>query len=303
MSGVGPPSRTVEVLEPGLLTTVQDLGRPGRARLGVSPSGAADLPAARLANRLVGNTEDAAVLEATLGGLVLRFPAGAVVAVTGADAGATVREPEGRPRHLAGGSSTYVGVGGELRLGVPARGLRTCVAVRGGLDVPRVLGSRSTDLLGGIGPAPLAAGDVLPLGEEVVGEAPALDVPAHQQAREPGVLRLLAGPRLDRLGPRGLDALCCNEWSVSVDSDRVAVRLTGQPLPVTGGGEVPSEALLRGSVQLPPGGRPVVFLADHPVTGGYPVVAVVITADLPALAQLRPGEEVHLRRAPGANTA
>ena len=282
----------VDGLGPSVL--VQDLGRPGWAHLGVPRSGALDRPAAALANRLVGNDPFAACLEVLLGGLALRADAGIWVAVTGAPCPVEI---DGRAE--AFGSAVRVPGGGRLSLGRPRAGLRSYVAVSGGIDVPPVLGSRSTDTLGRVGPAPLVVGDVLPVG--IAGSAPApLDTP-----RPPGLgpLRLTRGPRADRVAGDVLDLLERTSYTVSPDSDRVGLRLVGDPLPLASDrsqgsrGELPSEGVVLGSVQVPPDGRPVVFLADHPTTGGYPVVAVVEEADLWQCAQLRPGERVHLRRA------
>ncbi|WP_246802925.1 urea amidolyase family protein [Cellulomonas hominis] len=279
----------VEVLAPGVLTLVQDAGRPGLAAVGVGRSGAADRGALRLANRLVGNRADAAVLEVLLGGTELTFPAGGVVALAGAEVPAWVGA-----RPVAPHTATRVPPGGALRLGHATRGLRVTVAVRGGVAVPPVLGSRAADQLSGIGPAPLRAGDVLPVGADVQDAAqPWPDPPrAWPAAGEPVVLRVRPGPRLDRFPPGVLDRLCATPWTVTPASNRVAVRLDGPPLPRLDRGELPSEPLVPGAVQVPPDGLPVVSGADHPVTGGYPVPAVVEAASVDAAAQLRPGDAV-----------
>jgi KipI family sensor histidine kinase inhibitor len=286
-----PPSgrAVVEVLAPGVLTLVQDAGRPGLAAVGVGRSGAADRGALRLANRLVGNRADAAVLEVLLGGTELTFPAGGVVALAGAEVPAWVGA-----RPVAPHTATRVPPGGVLRLGHATRGLRVTVAVRGGVAVPPVLGSRAADQLSGIGPAPLRAGDVLPVGAAVQDAAqPWPDPPrAWPAAGEPVVLRVRPGPRLDRFPAGVLDRLCATPWTVTPASNRVAVRLDGPPLPRLDRGELPSEPLVPGAVQVPPDGLPVVFGADHPVTGGYPVPAVVEAASVDAAAQLRPGDAV-----------
>ncbi|GGP85554.1 biotin-dependent carboxyltransferase family protein [Streptosporangium pseudovulgare] len=326
-----PVLRVVEVVAPGPYATVQDLGRPGHGHLGVPCSGAADAPSLRLANRLVGNPEDAAGIELTFGGARLRFPAGAWVAVTGAPCPLTLRVPEGAggsggtgPSAVSRGSGSrdtgspaagsrrdaaraparpgaagpyapvWVPSGGELRVGAPTAGLRTYVAVRGGLDVPAVLGSRSTDALSGLGPAPLAPGLRLPLGPAaglppiVVDAAPPPPIPR-------GVLRVLPGPRDDWFAPDALEALCAAPYQVSRRSNRVGVRLAGTALRRVRDGELPSEGMVAGAVQVPPSGQPIVFLADHPPTGGYPVIAVVASADLAVAAQLRPGDPVWFR--------
>jgi biotin-dependent carboxylase-like uncharacterized protein len=181
-----------------------------------------------------------------------------------------------------------------LSLGRPRRGLRSYVAVRGGIDVPPVLGSRSTDTLSGLGPPPVAAGTLLPVGD-LAGDEPFVDVAPVGAPPDRPVLRVLPGPRRDWLDDAAWAALITQEWQVGSDSDRVGLRLTGPRLGRARDGELPSEGLLPGAVQVPPDGAPVLFLADHPVTGGYPVLAVVVTADLPLAAQLRPGDGVRFR--------
>lgn len=285
----------LEVLEPGPLCLVQDLGRRGHLSLGVPTSGALDRRALVRANLLVGNDRGRAVLEVLLGGLVLRALEDVVVAVTGAPT--TVRvEVSGRAGHPEAGRPFLVPAGGELALGAPARGLRTYVAVRGGLGGPTVLGSRATDVLSGLGPPPLRAGDVLRLlpapGTAVAGapDEAAHDVPAGPEH----TVHVLPGPRVDWLTPAAIALLATHRWEVTPRSNRVGLRLGGPVLERAVTAELPSEGTVPGSVQVPPDGRPVVFLADHPVTGGYPVVAVVRDADLDLLGQLRPGDRLRL---------
>jgi biotin-dependent carboxylase-like uncharacterized protein len=275
----------IEVLSPGPLATVQDLGRPGHAALGVGRSGAVDRHAFRLANRLVGNREDAAAIELTLGGFAARFHGAARVALAGAPcAGVAMHAP------------IYLDAGEELRVGPPAAGVRTYLAVAGGIAVDPLLGSRSTDTLSGLGPAPLEVGDRLPVGEPH-GEAPGVDVaPVPPPAREP-VLRILPGPREDWFTVAALDRLVDEPWTVTPRSDRIGMRLDGPPLERRGEAELPSEGMVEGALQVPPDGRPVLFLADHPVTGGYPVIAVVREEDVPLAAQSRPGVRLRFRRA------
>ena len=280
------PRAVVEVLAPGPLTLVQDRGRPGLAAVGVGRSGAADAGALRLANRLVGNAPGAAGLEVLLGGLVLRFPAGGVVALAGAEVPADV---DGVP--IAPHAATRVPPGGVLRTGTATRGLRLYLAVRGGLDVPPVLGSRAADRLAGLGPAAPGAGDVLPVGAEVVDAAqPWADPPRDWP--DTAVLRVTPGPRADWFAPGAFDRLLGARYAVTPASDRVALRLDGPPVGRADRGELPSEPLVPGAVQVPPDGRPVVFGADHPVTGGYPVLAVVEPRSRDLAAQLRPGDPV-----------
>ena len=268
---------SLEVLEVGPLVTVQDRGRFGLAHLGVPRAGALDAPAAALANRLVGNDPDAAVLEVLLGGLVVRTDTGCWVAVTGA-AGTH------RTRWLAAGD--------ELRLEQPVTGLRSYVAVAGGIAVEPVLGSRSTDTLAWVGPPRVEAGTVLPVGTATAAPRP-LDTPRPPR---PGALRVVPGPREDWFATDALDILCGTAWGVGADSNRVGLRLEGPALRRTREGELASEGMVLGAVQVPPNGQPVVFLADHPPTGGYPVIGVVEADDLWQCAQLRPGETVRFTR-------
>ncbi|MGY1650651.1 5-oxoprolinase subunit C family protein [Geodermatophilus sp. SYSU D01119] len=273
------------VLAPGPLATVQDRGRPGLAGIGVGRSGAADRAAAALANRLVGNEPGAAVLEATLGGLAVRAEADLLVVTTGA------RCP-GSPVHAAPG---LLRAGATLALGSPATGLRTYLAVRGGIAVAPVLGSRSTDVLAGLGPAPLRAGDALPVGGDA-GPFPGVDLaPVSDPPGGEVTVRLLPGPRSDWLTAGARAALGAAAWTVTSESNRVGLRLAGPALERAVEAELPSEGLVRGAVQVPPAGQPVLFLADAPVTGGYPVAGYVDDADVDRCAQLRPGQGLRLR--------
>lgn len=280
------PTMWSVVEAPGLVT-LQDTGRPGLAHLGVPRAGALDAPAAALANRLVGNGVADAVLEVTLAGLTLRATQGRWVAVTGAPCEVAVGG-------VARGPVAWVPDGGLLRLGAATSGARTYLAIAGGWAVDPVLGSRSTDTLAWVGPPRVTTGSLLPVGAPR--SAPvAVDVPARDRVGPP-VLRVDPGPRLDRFAPGTLERLCATSYVVGV-GDRVGLRLEGDPLERVDEREPASEGMVLGSVQVPPDGRPVVLLADHPVTGGYPVVAVVRAEDLASCAQLRPGDAVGFRRA------
>jgi biotin-dependent carboxylase-like uncharacterized protein len=281
-------SSELVVRDAGLLTTVQDGGRPGLAHLGVPPSGAVDAAALRRANRLVGNPPYATALEATLLGPELAVVGGAVVAVTGGRCAVTA---DGLPLPL----DTAVGVqsGAVLRVGPVGPGLRCYVAVRGGLAVPRVLGSRSTCTLSGLGPPPLTAGDRLPVGDEVVAAVSDLPDPSPSYG-DTARLRVLLGPRDDALTTAGLRTLLRATWTVTPRSDRTGLRLAGPRVQRAGSAELPSEGLVPGSVQVPPDGQPVLFLAGAPTTGGYPVVAVVRDRDLHLAAQAAPGTSLRL---------
>ncbi|QFG21019.1 biotin-dependent carboxyltransferase family protein [Actinomadura sp. WMMB 499] len=280
----------IEIVRPGPLATVQDLGRPGLAHLGVPRSGAADERALRLANRLVGNPEGAAGVELTLGGAALRFHRGAWIAVTGA----VVPLRIGGRAHWTN-APCHVPCGALVEFGLPLSGLRSYLAVRGGVAAGEVLGSRSTDLLSGLGPAPLRVGERLPLGP-VTGLAPiTVNVAPGVPLPETPVLRVLPGPRDDWFAPDALRTLTAAVYEVSPDSNRVGVRLDGPALRRSREGEPGSEGMVTGAVQVPPSGLPIVFLADHPTTGGYPVIAVLASASVPDAAQLRPGQRVRFR--------
>jgi biotin-dependent carboxylase-like uncharacterized protein len=284
------PDRSLEVLETGLLTLVQDLGRVGYANVGVGVSGAADRAAFRLGARLVAQPYTAAALELTFGGLSIRAHGLVQLALTGAPTPAAV---DGRgvgyfgPFTLADGQ--------VLTLGTPQVGLRSYVSVRGGVDVPPVLGSRATDTLSDLGPPPVRAGEILPVGQPPTA-FPNVDLaPTPALSGETLVLSALRGPRDDWVADIG--ALAATVWTVSSHSDRVGVRLMGEPLQRHASRleqELPSEGVVRGAIQVPPSGEPVVFLADHPVTGGYPVVAVLIDEDIDRIAQAVPGQQVRI---------
>ena len=289
-------SRSIEVLATGPLVLVEDEGRPGHAAVGVPHSGAADRGAHRLGARLVGHDPALASLEVLLGGLAVRARGRLTVALTGAPAPATLDH-----RPVAHASVLDVPDGAVLRLGTPPTGLRTVLTVRGGIDVAPVLGSRSTDTLSGLGPPPVATGDVLPVG--IPGRTfPTVDHAVRRTPSSTGttVLEVLPGPRAAWVGDdERLGGLLGTTWAVGGDSDRIGLRLTGSRVdrsPMYLDRELPSEGLVRGAVQVPPGGESVVFLADHPVTGGYPVVAVLTPASADRAAQLRPGDPVRLTR-------
>ncbi|GAB2688593.1 biotin-dependent carboxyltransferase family protein [Saccharopolyspora gloriosae] len=281
----------IEIVQPGPLATVQDLGRSGHAGIGVGVSGAADRSSLRLANRLVGNAEGAAAIETTFGGLLLRPDRDVTVAVTGADSPLTV---DGRAEPV--NTVLRVRAGASLRLGAPARGLRGYVAVRGGIDVEPVLGSRATDVLSGLGPPQLTAGTRLPVGPPPA-EFPVVDQAPVRPVRDGDLeLSVVLGPRADWFTEQAVSALLGEAFAASADLNRVGVRLDGPALPRARTEELPSEGMALGSLQVPPSGRPTLFLADHPVTGGYPVIAVVLAADVDRAAQARPGQRVRFRQ-------
>jgi biotin-dependent carboxylase-like uncharacterized protein len=270
-------SSHIEVVAAGIATTIQDRGRAGLAHLGVSPSGAVDPRLAALTNRLVGNPVDAAVIE-TCGGLVLRFGGAALIASSS---------------ELA---PVSVGAGETYRLSVDEGHLWHYIAVRGGIDVPAVLGSRSTDTLSGLGPRPLAAGDVLPVGAE---PRSLLSVDQAPGTRMRDVVRISPGPRLDWFDPVSFERFVGGVWTVT-ESSRVGVRLSGVRLIRRITHDLPSEGLVCGAIQVPPDSDPVMMLADHPTTGGYPVIAVVHPDDVATVAQTPPGHAVRFHAHPGA---
>ncbi|ANS63824.1 antagonist of KipI [Streptomyces lincolnensis] len=278
--------RALFVVRAGALTTVQDQGRPGHAHLGVPRSGALDAPAAALANRLVGNRPGAAVLETTLNGCAVRPRSTVTVAVAGAPCPVTV---DGRA--VAWGAPVRVPGGALLEVGAVLTGVRAYVAVAGGVAVEPVLGSRSTDLLSGLGPPPLADGTVLPLGNPE-GLHARVDVAPQPAPPAELVLRVTPGPRDDWFTAQALRTFTSRTYRVSSASNRIGLRTEGPALDRARPGELPSEGMVLGAVQVPPDGRPVVFLADHPTTGGYPVIAVVRDQDLAAAAQVAPGTPV-----------
>lgn len=290
----GGPDAALTVVEPGLSATLQDLGRPGHAAEGIAVSGAADRGALRTANRLLGNPEDAAGIEITMGGFRAVADADLRVAVTGAWG----------PIRLAGRPIDPYTVspwprGAELHVDWFDSGARAYLAVRGGLDVPgaSAVGSRATDTLSGLGPAPLRAGDGLVVAEEHPRTPIPPDALHPWSPPDDADLELLLapGPRADWFAD--VAALFETVWTVSNDADRVGIRLDGARLERTRSEELPSEGMLPGAMQVPPDGRPVILGPDGPVTGGYPVVAVVTDASRDALAQARPGTRLRFRHA------
>jgi biotin-dependent carboxylase-like uncharacterized protein len=289
---VGTPP-LLEVLDPGLLLSIQDGGRPGLAAEGLTRGGAADRSSLAVANALVGNPPDAAALEATLLGPTVRALRSVTLGLAGTMAGRIVGTGEAVPP----GSSVVLHEGDMLALEA-ATGARGYLALPGGIDVPLVLGSRSTALgpgFGGLSGRALRPGDrVAAAGDPIVPPArwPGAPHPDAVSVRQP--LRVLPGPHATALGADALEAFLATRWTVSSTSDRVGLRLEGAPVPGEPVPELASHGVVAGTIQLPPDRRPIVLLVDHQPTGGYPVIAVVITADLDRLGQLAPGMPVHL---------
>lgn len=269
----------IQVIKPGLLDMVMDFGRPGFRSQGVPAGGAADAWALIVANRLVGNPDDAAGLEMTQVGPALRFIRGGVAALTGADMGAFLDNQAVLPNQ-----SLVISPGSELRLGRAKHGLRTYLAVAGGIDVPLVLGGCSTFLPGGFGGyqgRALRGGDVLAVGDL---NSRKRQSPAFLQDDKIRI-RILPGPQIADFAGAALT------YRVSADSNRMGIRLLGDTM-LYRGQELASQGVLPGAIQVPPNGQPIILGWDGPVTGGYPVIAGVISADLSSLAQLCPGDAV-----------
>ena len=305
-----PPGPRLEVTAAMLPALVQDLGRPGHAHLGVAPSGAADHAALQAANRAVGNPPGLPCLEITLGSAAFRLSEQAtddvVLAFAGAPAPITVQRASGEVFEGALEQPITLGAGDSVKLGYPARGLRSYLAVRGGFEVKHALGSASRDTLAALGPAPVGKGSALavwrasamPAAAAPSGERDELRGAARQlpASGETVVLDIDLGPRADWFTGEAVAALCGQEWKVTPQSSRVGLRLRGeQTLARRDAAELPSEGVVRGAIQVPHDGQPVLLLADHPVTGGYPVIAVVSEHHLDLAGQIPPGAKVRFR--------
>ncbi len=285
----------LEVIQPGLLTTVQDLGRWGYQGYGVPVCGALDPVSLRIGNILVGNHESLAGLEMTGVGPTLRFTEDAVVAVTGADLGPRI---DSKP--IPSWESLRVPSGSTLSFGGPLDGLRAYLAVAGGIDVPPVMGSRSTDLksgFGGLNGRAIQAGDKLPIGQSSLAEnwspkslpAAISRQPTYGQTFE---IRVVMGPQDRMFTKTGIAVLLTSEYTVSTDSDRTGCRLEGPPVGHVRGPDIVSDGSALGSIQVPGSGAPIILLADRGTTGGYTKVATVISPDIGLLAQAMPGAKV-----------
>lgn len=296
-AGTGCGEHAVEVLRPGAQAVLQDEGRVGVAGLGVTGSGALDRPALHTSNGLVGNSPGEAAIEFAQGGEI-EAHGEIVLAVAGACGELRITRRSGRVDSAAGLSPIALGSGERLAI-VPARGgLRNYLAVRGGFDVPLVLGSRATDTLSGIGTPPLTAGSMLDV--RTIGAVPFPPVrapepwPSNHVFADVVELPVVLGPRDDWFTQQALHTLFTQLWEVTRQSNRVGLRLLGDvPLERSVTDELPSEGVVPGALQVPASGQPVLFLADHPVTGGYPVIAVLTTQALAVAAQLTPGTAVH----------
>jgi len=280
-----------EVIQPGLLTTVQDLGRYGYQQYGVPVSGAMDNYALRVANLLVGNNEGEACLEITLLGLQVRVLGNTVIAITGADLSPMLNNSQ-----LPMWEAVMVSRGDTISFPWPKRGCRSYLAVTGGIDVPKVMGSSSTyvkSCIGGLEGRPLRTGDRLKSGKMQMGtlgrRLPPQYLPEYGNQSE---LRVLLGPQDDHFTQEGIHTYLHSEYTISTEADRVGYRLQGSPIEHKAGADIISDGIPLGAVQVPGDGLPIILLADRQTTGGYTKIAVVITADIPKLAQAKPGDKV-----------
>lgn len=297
-ASAGTPSGAyLQIINPGLHCVLQDMGRPGQTGQGVSRSGALDLGALRAANRAVGNPSDMACVEAVLGGLSFICHGRAVIAVTGAQTPVTITNASGLQWSAENYQPIELEAGDKVSLGSPLAGLRSYLSIRGGFEVAPVLGSLSTDTLAQVGPPALAAGDqlgftTLTTGTSVsLNEAPAFDLPTTANIV---TLDVVMGPRTDWFTEDAIARLSSQLWRVTSQSNRVGIRLAGEtPLERSNHQELPSEGTSVGAIQVPASGQPVLFLADHPLTGGYPVIGAVasyhldLAGQIPVNAQIR----------------
>lgn len=285
--------KEILVQAPGVLTTVQDAGRFGYLASGITQSGAMDQAAYRFANALVGNRRGEAVLECTVMGPTLLFTGDAVAALAGADMNPTL---DGRPVEM--GKAFVIRGGQVLALGMAERGLRTYLAVAGGIDVPSVLGSRSTNIrcgMGGLAGRALQAKDVLPVGS-AEGKAPGLVRPYHPAFPGEAVIRCIPGPQEDAFTEEGIAAFYGSAYTVTPESDRMGMRLAGPVIAAKNGSDIVSDGIVFGSIQVPKSGLPIILMADHQTTGGYAKIATAVSLDLPILAQAVPGTKIRFQR-------
>ncbi len=285
----------LEVLQPGLQSLFQDLGREGQTGQGVSSAGAMDKSALRAANRMVGNPSHATAIEIAQGGLSLICHRPTIIGVTGAQMTMTITTAEGARYHATPWQPIELAQGDTLTLGAATAGLRSYLALRGGFEITPVLGSCATDTLARLGPAPLRRGDALHSANLAVAalslnESPAFDLPCSGECV---TLDIVMGPRSDWFTEKALALLCDQPWQVTPRSDRVGIRLEGEhSLSRRITEELPSEGTVTGALQVPASGQPVLFLADHPLTGGYPVIACVADHHLDLAGQIPPGATV-----------
>jgi len=295
-----PQSGPLQIRNPGLISIFQDFGRPGQAKQGVSVSGAMDKASLAAANRIVGNQENEACIEIAYGRLELFCHSDSLVSVTGAQCSIDVTDTQGVTRQVSGAAPVALKAGEALKLGSPTAGVFSYLAVRGGFDVPLVLGSASTDFMAKIG-KPLAAGDFLPTKSAVVTSAPYLiEAPIGlPKSKKIAFIDVVMGPRTDWFSETSVTLFTEQLWTVTSQSNRVGLRLSGAT-PLTRakaaeGQELQSEGTVRGAIQVPTSGQPILFMTDHPLTGGYPVIACVAEYHLDFAGQLPINSQVCFR--------
>jgi len=284
----------LQVIAPGLFTTVQDLGRPGYAHLGVSVSGAADALALRLGNRLVGNGDNYAALEMTMTGASFRFPEGATFALAGSD---SAGELDGK--RISTWRTIAAVPGSCLRLGPTGPGARCYLCVRGGIRVPLLLGSASTHFLSGLGGVQgraIRAGDLLRIGREPFASPnTAIRQKALVRLERRLILRVTSGVQADRFSEGALHLFYNSEYTVTEQANRMGLRLQGPDLRTIDGAGILSQGVSCGCIQVTNAGQPLILFMEQQTTGGYPLIAAVISVDLPSVGQLRPGDTVRFQ--------
>ena len=302
---ISPVKTHFEVTAAALPALIQDCGRPGHAAIGVTASGALDRGALRAANIVIGNPPDLATLEIAFGNFAFKSSGDAVIALAGAPVNVVITRSSGEIFDAALHEVIALQAGDGVKLGYPLRGVRTYLAVRGGIDLPQTLGSSSRDMLAALGPAPVVKGSIIPIGSDATDRA--THAPKHTLASEHAahtlptkddeiVLDIFEGPRADWFTADALQRLCDQSWRVTPQSNRVGLRLNGEKtLTRQRSEELPSEGLTSGAIQVPHDGQPVLLLADHPVTGGYPVIAVVAEHHLDLAGQIPPSARIRFR--------
>ena len=283
---------SIKIITPGLLTTVQDCGRFGHQASGFSVSGIMDMRSYKLANILAGNAENLAVLEMTMLGVTAEFTQSTAFALTGGDFVPTLNGDSVKMYQ-----TVYANAGDVLKLGAAKTGSRGYLAVLGGIDVPLVMGSRSTNLkckIGGYCGRALKAGDVLEIGDSypVDYRKKIRSFPADDFSADEAVIRVVLGPQDDYFTKKGIDTFLNETYTVTKDSDRMGFKLDGEVIENVSGVDIVSDGIALGSVQVPSGGKPIIMLADRQTTGGYAKIATVVSVDIPKLVQLKPGSRI-----------
>lgn len=283
---------SIKIITPGLLTTVQDCGRFGYQASGFSVSGVMDMRSYKIANILAGNAENLAVLEMTMLGVTVEFTQNTVFALTGGDFSPTLNGDSVKMYQ-----TVYANAGDVLKLGAAKTGSRGYLAVLGGIDVPLVMGSRSTNLkckIGGYCGRALKAGDVLEIGDSypVDYRKKVRTFPADDFSADEAVIRVVLGPQDDYFTKKGIDTFLNETYTITKDADRMGFKLDGDVIENVSGVDIVSDGIALGSVQVPSSGKPIIMLADRQTTGGYAKIATVVSVDIPKLVQLKPGSRI-----------